>query len=499
MQERPLPPALAILRVSPRPRDRDVWSEPIQRESVTALAELHGYEIIEWAVAHMTSGADPEREPRRRMFELAEGGQLKNGAVLVHTLSRFSREPELLAVGDVAQLSRLGVVLYSALDPELDPKSPNYTLLLAVKAAGNAAERKTLIENTKRGIRKAQASGVWVGRVPFGLRKRGLVRQGAARSAEGSGLEPDPETFPALRQIFELRAQRWSLRKIGRLVGHHETAIMDILANDVYVPFIGEELWEMAQEAKKDVRGFPPPDRGEPRTYRYRGLLRCPHCARMLNGRMVKHSRRPGYRTEYYVCKAVHDGAEHPWRMISGKQIDDVVLTLLEQADIVAPLAEDIMARLKPATPDVIELAEKRRVELDAERKRVLSQHRRGYIDDVELDEAIARIKAEAAALPDARERAPEIRPTAELLASLAELWETIDVNDNDEVKAANALLRRVMTLHVAVDRSITATLTPGVAAIVAAAQAVLDEAPTNTVPIRDAANRHARRSRKNN
>jgi Site-specific recombinases, DNA invertase Pin homologs len=450
---------------------------------VQRLAEERGYEIVEEVVAHMTSGADPERETRRRMFELADSGRLDGGAVLVHTMSRFSREQALFAIGDVGQLMRHEIVVLSALDTDLDPTSKAYPLLLAVKAMGTADEREKLIENTKRGIARAQEAGVWVGRVPWGLRRRGLVKHGAARTAEAAGLEQDPTTYPDLLRVFQLRADRWSLRRIARLVGKHETALLAVLRNKLYRPYVGDELWELAQSAAKTSRAFPGPEAAERRTYLYRGMLRCPHCGRMLVGRMVRHSQREG-RNEYYVCKASHDEVRspHPWRMVSSKAIDDRVFEVLDEADIVQPLAEEIEARLTPPRPEVLRQAERRRAELESERKRVLSQHRRGYIDDAELDEVMVRLRSDLDALPTEPDVVPEIAPTGEMLHRLSELIATTDRENAEEVGAANALLRRIVRLGVDRDREVAVELSPAVRRIVAAARAILDEAPTSSV-----------------
>ncbi len=414
------------------------------------------------------------------MFEIAESGVIIGGAVIIYTTSRFSREDALFHVEDVAKLKRLNVHVLSYKQPHLDPATAHYAFFLAFEAIKSAAEAEALSVDTKAGLKRAQIAGVWVGRAPFGLRKRGLVKTGAARTADGAGLEKDPDTWPDLVQLFAHRADGWSLRRIGRLVGRHETALLDIFANQTYKPYLAledPELWDRAQLGKGRLYSTVGAQR---RSYIYRGMLRCPHCGRMLVGHMVRHSRRSTV-AEYYVCKASHDETAHPhpWRQLNVKLVEEAVMDLLEQADIIGPLVDLISERLKPTTTDTAEMASRRRQELDVQRQRVLHQNQRGYLSNLELDAEMAKIFDELNALPSSEPPADAVAPTAEAIGRLHDLVGTTDRLHLEEVQAVNALMRQILTLSVDADRVVTAAYRPPVARIVDAAHEVLERGLT--------------------
>ena len=180
-------------------------------------------------------------------------------------------------------------------------------------------------------MREAASRGFWVGsRVPYGYSKL-MVQDGAKKRPT---LEPDPDTAPIVRRVFDMaEAGRGMLEitrtlnaegiasPLGKLWG--KTSVHAILKNEVYT---GALVWGASGKDKADPvrvdRAFPAivskaqfkrvnrlmrsraPKRSHPRrvgsSYLLSGLLKCQTCNRALSGQDSKSGQ-----FSYYVCQSL--------------------------------------------------------------------------------------------------------------------------------------------------------------------------------------------------
>lgn len=144
-------------------------------------AETKGYEVIEICREQISGNADEEqRHGLLRAQELAQSGQVEK--VLVHEVSRLARRNSV-AHRFVEVLEDCGVSLYwhqqgiETLMPN-GKRNPAAAIMFALLAEMARAERETLSERIKSGLREARKKGRKLGRPDgSGLTKQELLKK----------------------------------------------------------------------------------------------------------------------------------------------------------------------------------------------------------------------------------------------------------------------------------------------------------------------------------
>jgi site-specific DNA recombinase len=126
--------------------------------------------------------------------------------VFVHTLDRWSRNV-MVTLQSFRILSQSRTAFVS-LSENIDYSSPEGMLQLTILAAFAAYFSDMLAKHTSKGKGERAARGLYNGDIPFGYR----------RVSPKLPPEHDPQTFPGLRLIGELRMVGTSAEKIADAV-----------------------------------------------------------------------------------------------------------------------------------------------------------------------------------------------------------------------------------------------------------------------------------------
>jgi DNA invertase Pin-like site-specific DNA recombinase len=319
------------------------WSPERQRDDLRrAAAEIGLIPVHPEFYERVGSGEEVGASELAQALEDGKAGQY-DVLLVLHT-SRFARN-RTEATRMKEAFRRAGVVIYFTAQRLI---SGSYTGALTEGISEVIDEH----ENEQRrfwiagGQRQRQMSGRWVGVIPFGYRKALVDFADGTRGWDG-GLEPDPETAPTVRAMFDAaaagaggRAQAvdlnargirtatgalWMPRQVvmtlqnpiyaGRLIRYrraHATHYYDEGSEDgradLGTPFpaiVEPALFDQVQEAMELRRRHEGAPRND-RSYPLSTVIRCRACGHKMTG-MYRDDRRYyrcAGRVVYGVCEA---------------------------------------------------------------------------------------------------------------------------------------------------------------------------------------------------
>ncbi len=149
-------PAALYARVSTNHQDPEV-----QLRELRALAAARGWTISKEYVDAGISGASTSRPELSRLLADAHRGCF--AGVLVWRLDRLGRSLRHL-VTVVEDLLARGIEVLSATEPHMDSTTPTGRLLRNIFASVAEYEREMIRKRVTAGLRKAKASGKYIGR-----------------------------------------------------------------------------------------------------------------------------------------------------------------------------------------------------------------------------------------------------------------------------------------------------------------------------------------------
>ena len=322
-----LTPAALYARVSSDRQDVDL-SVAAQFRALRDYAEKNGYSVAREYVDEAESGRIADRPQFRKMLDEASKPESPFREILVWKFSRFTRKREH-AVAFKSMLRRKGIRVVSITEHADD--SPTGKLMEAIIESLDEFYSENLAQEVLRGMREAASRGFWVAsRVPYGYRKL-MVQDGAKKRPT---LEPDPDTSPVVKRIFNLAEAGRGILDITRTLNGEGIAnptgrlwskngVHIILRNEAYT---GTLVWgERAKDKGEPVRvdkAFPAivsktqfrkvnrqmrsraPRKTHPRrvgsSYLLSGLVKCRACSRAMSGQDSK-----GGKFAYYVCQSL--------------------------------------------------------------------------------------------------------------------------------------------------------------------------------------------------
>ena len=322
-----LTPAALYARVSSDRQDVDL-SVAAQFRALRDYAEKNGYSVAREYVDEAESGRIADRPQFRKMLDEASKPESPFREILVWKFSRFTRKREH-AVAFKSMLRRKGIRVVSITEHADD--SPTGKLMEAIIESVDEFYSENLAQEVLRGMREAASRGFWVAsRVPYGYGKV-MVQDGAKKRPT---LEPDPDTSPVVKRIFNLAEVGRGILDITRTLNGEGIAnptgrlwskngVHIILRNEVYT---GALVWgEGAKDKGEPVRvdkAFPAivsktqfrkvnrqmrsraPRKTHPRrvgsSYLLSGLVKCRACSRAMSGQDSK-----GGKFAYYVCQSL--------------------------------------------------------------------------------------------------------------------------------------------------------------------------------------------------
>ena len=320
-------PVALYARVSSDRQDVDL-SIAAQLRALRDYARKNGYMVAREFVDEAESGRVADRPQFRKMIDEAARTQAPFREILVWKFSRFTRKREH-AVAFKSMLRRKGIRVVSITEHADD--TPTGKLMEAIIESVDEFYSENLAQEVTRGMREAASRGFWVGStIPYGYSKL-MVQDGAKKRPT---LEPDPDTAPVVKRIFDLaEAGKGMLNTTRTLNGEgissptgklwSKNGIHYILKNEVYT---GAMVWgTTAKDKAEPVRvdkAFPAivtkaqfnrvkklmrsraPKVANPRrvssSYLLSGLVKCHKCNRALSGQDAKSGQ-----FAYYVCQSL--------------------------------------------------------------------------------------------------------------------------------------------------------------------------------------------------
>src|SRR5215218_2926984 len=230
--------AALYIRVSTDEQAKTGYSIPDQRRELERYAKLHNFEIVDTLVDDGYSGASIDRPGLRKVYEMAESGQID--VVLATKRDRLFRN-QLYRLTTDNDLQEYGVRLVALNDT-------GNKIGDSVLDSYAEWERETFIDRSRAGKRERARSGKVV---PAGKRS---LPYGFRYNTDRTNYLPDPVTMPVVRRMFGMMAKGSSLHEIKATLDRdgiptpkgsphwNKITIRRYLLSDLYKPHTVEEL-----------------------------------------------------------------------------------------------------------------------------------------------------------------------------------------------------------------------------------------------------------------
>src|SRR5438067_2661347 len=161
-------------------------------------------------------------EASRLLADVADSSRGWNALVIAEPQRAFSGAQFQLAF---PVLSHYGVDLWvPEVGGRVDPDSEAHDLVMSLFGGLSKAERRRIQVRTRASILALATDGRWLGGRPnYGYRlvDTGLPHPNKSKASAGAQLrtlEPDPDTAPIVRRIFEMHDTRLGFRSIARIL-----------------------------------------------------------------------------------------------------------------------------------------------------------------------------------------------------------------------------------------------------------------------------------------
>src|SRR6266566_9601176 len=359
-----------------------------------------------------------KRPAFKKLLEDVEAGRVQ--MVMVHSFNRWSRNV-MVTLQSFRILAEKHTAFIS-LSEHIDYSTPEGKLQLTILAAFAAYFSDSLAKHTSKGKSERAAQGLYNGDVPFGYRWT------------GPKLPPefDPDEFPGLRLIGELRMQGKTAEDIAdaaNAVGYRTGSkrfgarpftidtINAITRCEFYAGFAPDDdrgtivykgqrfrgqhpaafTFEEWQRVRIGTRlNYKAPQRSEQaqRVYEFSGYVVCVHCGLNLRCRGASAN------VDYAYYKDMAKARQLPCPVGGSRQVRTDVVThqfgvLLQSLRLPTywrdMVREKLLEAAKKAGLNTASI-EREKERLKLKRGRLLKQHREGYIDDEEFEGEVAAI-----------------------------------------------------------------------------------------------------------
>lgn len=204
-------------------------------------------------------------------------------------------------------------------------KQEGFDLAFAVSVGMAASYSRMVSRKSSDGLRSQALQGYHHSHLPFGYMRSDPQVDGAGRLLRRH-MVADPQTFPLLADIADLRTRGWGSMQIGDAVHLPPSHINRILTNKSYVEFApgcangtvatrdgvevegvhpaawSRETWQRIQQMNAHLYGKPRATAQWHRAYPLGGLMRCSVCHRRMIAHS-KHAAKPEVKIyRYYDC-----------------------------------------------------------------------------------------------------------------------------------------------------------------------------------------------------
>ncbi len=439
---------------------QDPTSIVTQKRRITEFAEKKGWKIVKWYEEPEQSAKYEDVEQRPIFAELLNDAGIRFQVVLCYMNSRWSRNVPV-AFTSLTRLRRLRV-WWATSDGLWDidkVQQDGFNVAFAVDTQMNAGYVVQLSKRTIDGKEDRARDGYHNGSVSFGYLPPEYPKapDGAPSTWRPPRMpvSPDPINFPALVRIGELAAQGWSDADIAdELEGYISRTSRfgeRMLTRDTiaairrswfpreFAPGSGHgtidtpsgelvegrhqaawpyDLWQLMVEVKGGQYRRPSQDK-QRQPHEFSRIIVCAACRRPL--RVARGDGVPYYRDTSEERKLSCAATGRIW--IKSEIVLNQFGALLRSIKLPTAWRESVAKRSIEGTNQSgdVERIRRRRAELEAEQKRLVSVFTKGYMTEHDLDEQMEHIRSELFTLP-----VPVVRDTEEVVQSAITAGETL-------------------------------------------------------------------------
>jgi site-specific DNA recombinase len=404
--------AVVYCRVSTKEQVQNL-SLTIQQTRCVDYCTHNGWSVLRVFKDEGESAKTADRPAFRQMVAFCKVRKNEVGFVVVHDLSRFSRQMED-QVAVIADLEQAGVKLRSVSE-NVDETAAG-KLMRNIYGAFNQFDNDRKGERTKLGMQKAAS----IGRFPFKA-PLGYIN---IRQQNGANLFPDPQRAPLVQKAFELYAAgthtRTQVLKTITSLGLRSGAgkvltpqsFENLLRNPIYAgwvcipswnvkcrgtfePIVSEELFERVQEIIEGNRlAITPHQRNHP-DFPLRVFVSCAKCGEPLTGSWSKgrSKRYPYYRCRKPSCLAVKIGRD---------ALESAFAGLLEQlkpdpaySQVFRAIVQQVWNNNEKESEALLRAIRRRLSQFTERKNKLVDALLDGRFDQRTYDEQIARLDVE--------------------------------------------------------------------------------------------------------
>lgn len=452
-----MPSAALYIRVSTSDQV-DGYSLDAQRHAGRIFARSRSYDVVaEYADEGLSAHTDnlAKRPAFSRLLADAEAGRFE--IIVVHKMDRFTRKLRVL-LECVERLRRAKVTVVSVSEPDFDFATPTGFLGMGIMGTISEWYSRNLSEETKKGWAQRKRSGLYAGRLPFGVRK-----------SDAGIPEPDPATHAGLLLAFEsaasgltdaevadvLHAAGYRPNATARRARFTKDALRVILQNRFYVgelpagkrgkdgwlpgahqPIVAPSLFDQAQQQRtrraQEHRVHHITTNGS--VHVLSGLVRCADC-----GEPMHLGGRAGVPRLWCTGRRQNSGCPAP--SVKESELVADVGEYLAGLHIPDDARATIIAEYRAESPERIDQT-RRRKNLEAKLRKLSDMYLDGDYERTDYEQRRAVLRAELAALePTAAHGSPDALSELErVIADTKALW------DHASDGARNELLRALFT-----------------------------------------------------
>ncbi len=402
------------------------------------IARNKGWEEVPGCVFvdEAKSGASSaNREEFNRMLALVRSGNCSFNAIVVWNRSRFSRNPDDIALAN-RTLRPHGVKLLSASEVNdlEDGENPDVLFMHRITDGGNEWFLGKLSKETKRGQKETALEGFSTGgSTPFGYKVQKVDDPRGRKDRSGnakqkSTLVADPLTAPVIRRIFEMYLEgnghkaivhqlnsQGAVSPLGK--GWDTGSINYILRNETYLgkriygktkkikqengkytfrgiprekwvfkenaheAIIPQDLWDKVQARRQEVGYAGKYNLAKPRSaytkYLLTGMIQCAECGARFVGNVNYGSKVPWAKTAYYRCGWNHRRGSHTCGngvRVNAKKVEELLVNALNKGVITPENVEYLIEKVNELLDQTKGSAKESRQTLEARLSKVESE-----------------------------------------------------------------------------------------------------------------------------
>ena len=349
-------PVAAYIRVSSAEQVLHGLSLDAQKMKLTKYAKEHNMKIVEWYMDEGVSGRKliKKRPELQRLIHDAQKGKFER--IIFIKLDRFFR-----SVAEYHEcMKQIAPVVWSTTEEQYDLTTANGRMLVNMKLT--IAEMEA--DQTGERIKIVNEYKVATGQPLIGIQPFGWMNA-VDESTGRKKVVKDPDEAPILEDLLQhFRTYQSKRKAITYLhskyhISMSQHAFSSLIANTMLYgmyrnnpnycdAYMDKESFEELQEiAKRNIKE----NNAENRAYLFTGLIKCPHCGRLLAGQISTSSRKTDDKTYQYKYKAYRCPKHRASNACDYKSV--VFETSLEKI-----LLENIDQYLKDAKIRAIEIAE---------------------------------------------------------------------------------------------------------------------------------------------